>query len=66
MFTFQWTSFNHAELEFDDAKSAFLQGDGHEMQGKDYVYARALDEVACAMNIPLGSAETRESCVWTW
>ena len=30
--TLQWTAFNHAELECADAKSAFFEGDGHEMQ----------------------------------
>ena len=54
--TLQWASFNHAELECADAKSAFLQGDGEEMQETEDVYARALGEIACAMNTPLGSA----------
>ena len=45
MLTLQWTAFNHAELECADAMSAFLQGDGHEMQ-----------DTECAMNMPLGSA----------
>ena len=54
--TLQSTAFNHAELECADAKSAFFQGDGHEMQDMEAVYARGLDDVACAMNIPLESA----------
>ena len=56
MLTLQWTAFNHAELECGDAKSAFLQGDEHEMQDTKAEYAPALDELACAMNIPLVSA----------
>ena len=56
MLTLQWASFNHAELECADAKSALLQGDGQRMQETEDVYARALDEIACAMNMPLGSA----------
>ena len=52
----QWTAFNHAELERADAMSAMLQGDGQEMQESEDVYARALNELACAMNTPLGSA----------
>ena len=52
----QWASFNHAELECADAKSAFLQCDGKEMQETEDVYGRALDEIACALHIPLGSA----------
>ena len=39
MLTLQWTAFNRAELEYADAKSVFLQGDGHEMQEKEDVYA---------------------------
>ena len=35
MHTLQWTAFNHAELENADAKSAFLQGDGQEMQDRN-------------------------------
>ena len=52
--TLQWTAFNRTELECADAKSAFLQGDGHKMQDTKVVYARARDGIACAMNIPLG------------
>ena len=29
--THQWTTFNHAEMECADAKSAFWQGDGQDM-----------------------------------
>ena len=54
MLTHQWTAFNHAALECA-AKRAFLQGDGHEMQDSELIYAGALDEIACAM-VPLGSA----------
>ena len=54
MLTLQRTAFNHAELECAGAKSASVQGDGHEMQDKEDACARALDEIACAMNIPLG------------
>ena len=47
MLTLQSTAFNHAEPERAVAKSAFLQGEGH---------ARALDEIACAMKVLIGSA----------
>ena len=30
--TLQWTAFNNGELDCADAKSAVLQGDGHELQ----------------------------------
>ena len=56
MLTLQWTAPNHAELERADAMSAMLQGDGKEMQKSEDVYARALNEFACLMNTPLGSA----------
>ena len=46
MLTLQWRAFNNAE---ECAKSAFLRGDGHEMQDTEAVYARALDDIACAM-----------------
>ena len=54
MLTLQWTAFNHAELECAGAKSAVLQGDGHEMQDIEAVYARALDEIACAITYHWG------------
>ena len=67
MLTLQWTAFNHAELDCADVKSAFLQGDGDEMQDTEAANARALDDISCSMNIPFGfGGETRESCVWTW
>ena len=60
----QWTAFNHAELECADAKPAFLQGDEQEMQGTDVVHLRELDEIACAMNIPFGSAVRLANAVY--
>ena len=42
MLTPQWTAFNNAELEYDDNKSTFWQGDGHEMQDTEAAYARHL------------------------
>ena len=56
MLTLHCTAFNHAELECAIAKSAFLQGDGQEMQDPQPTYARALDEIKSAMKVPLGSA----------
>ena len=44
------------QLECAAAKSAYLQCDGHGMQDTEAENARALDEIACAMNILLGSA----------
>ena len=38
----QWAPFNHAEFERADAKSAFPQGDGKEMQETAYVFSREL------------------------
>ena len=46
MLTLQVTAFNHAELECAHAKSAEMRD----------AYARILDEIGCAMHIPLGSA----------
>ena len=66
MLTLHWTAFNHAEMECADARSVFLHGDGHEMQDTEAVHARALDDIACAMNTFFGvGGETRESGVWT-
>ena len=62
MLTLQWSSFNHAQLECADAISAFFQSDGKEMQDED-VYASALDEMVCAMNITLGSA-VKQARTW--
>ena len=62
--TLQWTAFNHAELECADAKSALLQGDGHEMQDTESVYAKALDEIACAMRILSGSVVRLSKAVY--
>ena len=62
--TLQWTAFNHAELECAYAMSPFLQGDEHEMQDTEAVFTRAHDEIACAMNIPLGSAAALAKAVY--
>ena len=53
---FQWAAQNRARLECADAKSASLQGDGEEMQEQKPIFALALDEMAIALGIPLGSA----------
>ena len=60
MLMLQWASINHAELDCADSKSAFLQGDGKEMQETEDVYARAVDEIACRIR-----CEIVESCVRT-
>ena len=54
--TLQWASFKHAELQCADAMSAFLQGERKKMQETEDVCARALHEIACALNISLGYA----------
>ena len=54
MLTLHWTAFSHAELECADAKSAFLQDDGQEMQDSELIFARALDDIAAAMKVLLG------------
>ena len=65
MLTHQWASFNHAEFERADAKSAFPQGDGKEMQETAYVFfSRALHEIAGAKNIPVGSAVQLSKAVY--
>ncbi len=52
MLTLQWCAVRKAHLECADAKCAFLQGDGKEMDEQEPIYARVLGEVACAFNIP--------------
>ena len=64
MLTLQWASFNHAVLECADAKSAFSQGDGKRMQETEDVHAGAPDEMACSMNIPMGSAVKLSKAVY--
>ena len=54
--TLQWCEVPKAHLGCADAKCAFLQGDGKEICEQEPIYARALDEVACAFNTPLNSA----------
>ena len=54
MRTIHWTAFGHAESECADAESA--QGDGQNTQDSESIYARALDEIACAVQVLLGSA----------
>jgi hypothetical protein len=52
----QWSAINKATVELADAKSAFLQGDGTEMDETKPVYAKAIAEIAAAFDIPDGSA----------
>ena len=51
-----WASTNQATAESADAKSAFLQGDGEELNENAPIYAKAIAEVAAAFQIPEGSA----------
>ena len=51
MLTLQWTAVNRLEFNYGDARFAFLQGDGQEMQDPEPIYARALDEIECAMKV---------------
>ena len=52
----QWAAINKAIVESADAKSAFLQGDGQELDEKEPIYVRAIAEVAYALNVPIGTA----------
>ena len=52
----QWAALNKATVESADAKSAFLQGDGQELDDNEPIYVRAIAEVAHALNVPIGSA----------
>ena len=52
----QWAALNRAQLERADTKCALVQGDGQEVQESEPAYAKGLDEIACAMKIPLESA----------
>ena len=52
----QWAAINKAIVEAADAKSAFLQGDGHELDENEPIYVRAIAEVAHALNVPVGTA----------
>ena len=52
----QWAAINRATVESADAKSAFLQGDGEELNEHKPIYVQAIEEVAAAFNIPVGSA----------
>jgi len=52
----QWASINKAVVESADAKSAFLQGDGQELDDNEPIYVRAIAEVAFAFKVPIGTA----------
>ena len=43
-------------MESADAKSAFLQGDGAELDEHKPIYVQAIAEVANALDVPVGSA----------
>ena len=51
-----WASINHATAESADAKSAFLQGDGEELNENAPIYVKAIPEVAAAFDVPEGTA----------
>ena len=42
-------------MESADAKSAFLQGDGQELDEKEPIYVKAIAKVALALNVPIGT-----------
>ena len=52
----QWAAINKAIVESADAKSAFLQGDGQELNDNEPIYVRAIAEVAHSLNVPINSA----------
>ena len=56
MLVLQWAAVHRCDIECGDVKGAFLQGDGDEMEHHEPIYAKALDEVAIALGIPLNSA----------
>ena len=63
----KWAAFNHAKLICADAKAAFLQCDGQELQDSEPNYARAHDDVARALEVASRfSSGNCESGVRTW
>jgi len=52
----QWASINKAIVESADAKSAFLQGDGEQLNDNEPIYVRAIAEVAYALGVPVNTA----------
>ena len=67
MLKHQWASFNHAEFERADAKSAFPQGDGKEMQETANVFRESSALNRGCQEHPCGiRSATFESRVRTW
>ena len=60
----QWAAINKATVEAADATSAFLQGDGQELDDNRPIYISATAEIAAALDVPTGTAVRTAKAVY--